>query len=173
MRVITTLLVALVAAALVPAAGAHVIRADNRIDDFAVKQDGSLRGAIRALGQPSRIVSTSSITCRVSWRGLGVRMGFYNLGGADACSPRFGRFSHAVVRGLRWRTERGLRVGDPVRRLRALYPNARFRSRVPYAVGWWLVARTSPNGGRYPGLLARIRDGRVSALLVRYPAGGD
>jgi hypothetical protein len=101
LRVMNTLLVALVAAALVPAANAYVIHADNRIDDFAVKRDGSLRGAIRALGQPSRIVSTSTITCRVSWRGLGVRMSFYNLGGADPCSRRFGRFSHAVMRDLR------------------------------------------------------------------------
>lgn len=77
MRILTTLIVALVAGALVPAANAHVIRADNWIDEFAVKQDGSLRGAIRALGRSSRIVSTSSMTCRVAWSRLGIAMGFY------------------------------------------------------------------------------------------------
>jgi hypothetical protein len=175
MRTVPILITALVAAALAPAANAHLIRADNWIDDFAVKQDGSLRGAVRALGPPSRVVSTSNITCRVSWRRLGIAMGFYNLGGADPCRPRYGRFSHAVARGAGWHTGRGLRVGDSVSRLRSLYPNARFRSDAQYGAGWWLVVRRTPfgGGGRYPGLLARIGDHRVKALVVRYPAGGD
>jgi hypothetical protein len=104
MRTVLILITALVAAALVPAANAHLIRADNWIDDFAVKQDGSLRAAIRALGPPGRVVWTSSITCRVSWRRLGIAMRFYNLGGADPCRPRYGRFSHAVARGAGWHT---------------------------------------------------------------------
>jgi hypothetical protein len=71
-RTVPILIAALVAATLAPAANAHLIRADNWIDDFAVKRDGSLRGAIRALGDPGRIVSISGITCRVSWRRPGI-----------------------------------------------------------------------------------------------------
>jgi hypothetical protein len=41
--------------------------------------------------------------------------------------------------------------------------------------GWWLVTRYSRvgTGGAYPGLLARTATGRVTAFVVRYPAGGD
>jgi hypothetical protein len=165
----------------VPAASAPasapdlVVRGDNRIDDFRVKADGTLGGAVDALGRPSSVVRTSDVTCRVTWRRLGVRMGFYNLGGLNPCGRRTGHFSNAVLHGLRWRTRIGLRIGDPVRRLRALYPNAQYRRDGNGGRGWWLVVRESPfgNGGTYPGLLARSRDGRVTAFVVRYPAGGD
>jgi hypothetical protein len=152
-----------------------VVRADNRIDDFRVKADGTLGGAVAALGRPSRVVRTSAVSCRVSWRRLGVRMGFYNLGGLNPCGRRTGHFSNAVLRGSRWRTGLGLRIGDPVCRLRALYPNAKYKRDGNGGSGWWLVVRTSPfgTGGTYPGLLARSRDGVVTAFVVRYPAGGD
>jgi hypothetical protein len=103
------------------------------------------------------------------------RLAFYSLGGSNPCRPRYGRFSHAVARGSGWRTETGLHVGDSLSRLRALYPDARFRSGGQYGAGWWFVVRTTPFGGvgRYPGPLARTGDHRVKALVVRYPAGGD
>jgi hypothetical protein len=72
--------------------------------------------------------------------------------------------------GPRWHTSRGLWVGDTVQKLRRIYPSARNR-----AGGWWIVTRRSPvgTGSSYPGLLAQMRDGRVRAFVVRYPAGGD
>jgi hypothetical protein len=69
-----------------------------------------------------------------------------------------------------WRTAVGLRVGDPVGRLRALYPRARLRNGFAGDSGYWLVTRqicAEVGGGVYPGLLARIQRGRVSALVAR------
>jgi hypothetical protein len=115
--------------------------------------------------------------CTVRWARHGLRIVFYNLGGQNPCRPAFGFFSNARVRGPHWRTNRGLKIGDGRQRLRNLYPNARFHPAEPgfWPAGWWLVRRSSAigSGGGYPGLLARMRDGRVAAFHVRYPAGGD
>ena len=69
-----------------------------------------------------------------------------------------------------WRTAVGLRVGDSAARLRALYPRARLRTGFPGDSGYWLVTRqvcAEVGGGSYPGLLARMQRGRVSALVSR------
>ncbi|HXV58681.1 MAG TPA: hypothetical protein VD704_12510 [Gaiellaceae bacterium] len=168
-----SLAVAALLAAAAPASAA-VVHGDWRLAGYRVKADGTLRGALEAFGQPSRLTRTSDITCSARWSGRGLRIGFYNLGGFNPCSPRRGRFSNAVVTGRQWETNRGLAVGDRARRLHRLYPNARWGA-APGGAGWWLIARSSPvgEGGFYPGLLARMRDGRVAALVVRYPAGGD
>ena len=69
-----------------------------------------------------------------------------------------------------WRTAMGLRVGDTAARLRTLYPRARLRTGFAGDSGYWLVTRqvcAEVGGGAYPGLLARMRAGRVSALVAR------
>ena len=69
-----------------------------------------------------------------------------------------------------WRTAVGLRVGDTAARLRKLYPRARLRTGFAGDSGYWLVTRqvcAEVGGGAYPGLLARMRAGRVSALVAR------
>jgi hypothetical protein len=159
-------------------AGAHslTIRGDSKIESFLVKRDGTLGGAIDAFGRPgSRHRHGES--CTVRWPRHGLRIVFYNLGGQPPCRPATGYFSNARARGPHWRTGRGLEVGDRVRRLRRLYPNADFHSAASgsWPAGWWLVRRSSPfgSGGSYPGLLATVRAGHVAAFHVRYPAGGD
>ena len=155
-------------------AQALVIQGDTSIAGFLVKRDGSLGGAIDALGAPSSSRRTGE-TCLVRWRPLGIRMSFYNLGGGNPCGRRTGRFSNAVATGPRWRTGRGLRIGDSRARLRALYPRATFHQDRFYGAGWWLVTRRTQFGlpGTYPGLLARMLNRHVSGLVVRFPAGGD
>jgi hypothetical protein len=168
------LICAAVAALPAPAAADTVVRSDERIGSFLVKADGTLGGAWRAFGVPSRSVRTSSTTCSVTWARLGLRIGFYNLGGLPPCGRATGHFSNAVMTGCHWRTGKGLRIGDRVMRLRSLYPGARYRADGNGGEGWWLVTRRNPTGpGTYPGLLARTRAGFVTALVVRYPAGGD
>ena len=153
-----------------------VIRGDERIGTFAIKTDGTFRGAIRAFGSPSGSYGPGE-TCTAIWRQYGLTIFFYNLGGQDACVPRYGYFSKAIMATGIWRTASGLRVGMPTRAIRRFYPRATFNRGVRYAwpSGWWLVTRTSHygNGGQYPGVLADTRHGRVFAFQVRYPAGGD
>jgi hypothetical protein len=158
-------------AALPAAAGAGlVVRGDEQLAGYRVKADGTLGGAREAFGRPSRLDRTSGATCVAGWSSIGLRIGFYNLGGANPCGRTTGHFSNALVAGPRWHTSRGLWVGDTARKLRRIYPSARNR-----AGGCWIVTRRSPvgTGSSYPGLLAQMRDGRVRAFVVRYPAGGD
>jgi hypothetical protein len=158
-----------------PSDPSYVIRGDTRIGSFRVKADGSLRGAMRAYGRPA--LRGGGVTCKAVWRSHGLTIHFYNLGGQNACTPRGGRFSQAIMRGDHWRTAAGLRVGMPARTIRRLHPRARRQPglRNYWPSGWWLVTRVSPfgNGGEYPGLLAETRRGRVSGFRVRYAAGGD
>jgi hypothetical protein len=169
---------ALVAAGLLGlAAGGQssfVVQGDHRIGGYAVKADGSLGGAVEAFGDPSTR-RRHGIACDLTWRSLGLWINFYSLSLRNPCSAQGGRFGAAVVTGRRWRTSLGLRIGDPVARLRRLYPRARFHDDPFYGAAWWLVVRTSVIGDThdYPGLRARVRNGRVSALVVRYAAGGD
>jgi hypothetical protein len=166
---------ALAGAATVSAAPSFVVTGDTRIGSFAVKADGSLGGAIRAFGHP-RLRRTGE-ACAATWRSYGLTMSFYNLGGANPCAPRFGRFSRAVMHGTRWRTDKGLRIGMSRRVIRRHYPRATFHRglRFYWPSGWWLVTRRElfGGGGTYPGLLAETARGLVISFQVRYPAGGD
>jgi hypothetical protein len=146
-----------------------IVRGDVQIGRFQVKRDGTLGGAIRAFGQPSSL-RRRDVTCLARWQALGVRISFYNLGGQNPCQGRYGYFGEAIVTGRGWATAKGLRIGDPARRVSALYG----RRRVSGA--WvWLLTRRSPfgEGGVYPALSARLYGGRVTAFRVKYQAGGD
>jgi hypothetical protein len=172
--------VAAVAVLSVPTATAHTfaIQGDIKIGAYAVKADGSLAGVIRAFGRPETLRrSFSGKACRGVWPQHGLTVFFYNLGGTDACRRDGGRFSRAIARGDHWMTTKRLRIGDSVRRVRALYPRARFERGEPgfWPSGWWLLRRYSIYGeGRYyPGLLAEVRAGKIAAFHVSYAAGGD
>jgi hypothetical protein len=168
------------AACLATDVSAHVfaIRGDARIGAYRVKTDGSLGGAINAFSQPSSLSRQfGGSACMAGWRQHGLTIQFYNLGGDDACAPASGRFLRATMRGNHWTTTLGLRIGDPVGKLRRLYPSARLRpgQRRVRPTGYWLVTRYSPIGvgGAYPGLLAEVAQGRVRSFQVSYAAGGD
>jgi hypothetical protein len=156
-------------------APSFVIRSDTRIGTFAVKADGGLAGAIRAFGSP-RLRRTGE-ACAAAWPTYGLTMRFYNLGGKNPCDPTYGRFSRAIMRGSRWQTDRGLRVGMSRSMIRTYYPRASFHTgkRYYWPSGWWLVTRPERfgNPGVYPCLLAATDRGSVSSFYVRYAAGGD
>jgi hypothetical protein len=147
--------------------GPGVVRA---IGDFRPARNPRLGAAIRAYGQPTRRSGGGEI-CRVRWADLGVRITFQNFGGQDSCRPSGGRAQKAVVDGdTRWRTAKGLRIGNTVARLERLYPNARPTSR-----GFRLVEGILPFGTpvRYAVLGARVAGGRVRAFTLFVGAAGD
>ena len=170
---------AIVAAA--PAAGARsfVVKARGSqtslgsvraIGDFKPADDPTLRGAIRAFGEPTSATGGGEI-CRVRWAGIGVRIRFQNFGGRDSCKPRGGHAQKAVLIGdRRWRTPRGLHLGDRLRKLTRLYPRAR---RTPF--GYRIVAGVLPFGEPQPYAVlgARIADRRVRAFTLFIGAAGD
>ncbi len=59
---------------------------------FAVKRDGTLRGAIEAFGTPGD-KDRAGLACIVRWPRHGLKINFYNLGGHNPCRPAFGFFA--------------------------------------------------------------------------------
>ncbi len=167
-----TLAAGVVALTLAAAAGASgavddfTIRGDVRIGPYRVWKQGSLHAAIGVFGRPTAMRRGGNPyfqgLCHVSWRSLGLSMRFYVLRRRNPCAPQHGCFFSALMTGKQWRTGRGLRIGDPSRRLYALYSGVRAHSY------WrWLVTVPSPGAGSYPGLAAKLRKGVVVAFAVR------
>jgi hypothetical protein len=146
--------------------GPGVVRA---IGDFRPARNPRLAAAIRAYGQTTSRRGGGEI-CRVRWANIGVRITFQNFGGVDSCEPSGGRAQKAVVDDDRWRTGKGLRIGNEITRLRRLYPDAKRTPR-----GFRLVEGILPFGQprRYAVLGARVSGGRVSAFTMFIGAAGD
>jgi hypothetical protein len=89
-----------------------VVRGDVQIGRFLVHRDGTLDGAIRAFGKPTSLRRGRYLDCTARWRPIGLRIGFYNLGGRNPCLRQYGYFSNATMVGRHWVTARGLRLGD-------------------------------------------------------------
>jgi hypothetical protein len=140
------------------------------IGDFKPARNPRLGAAIRAYGEPTSRRGGGEI-CRVRWAELSVAIAFQNFGGVDSCRPRNGRAQKAVIkRDTRWRTDKGLRLGNTVERLRRLYPDARRTSR-----GFRLVEAILPFGSPQPYAVlgARVADGEVTAFTLFIGAAGD
>jgi hypothetical protein len=165
-------LAAVVTAALLAPAGASaqpfVIHGDTWVGGLEVARATPADARAR-FGTPSTSRVEDARSCVQSWRRIGLVARFLDLSGGAPC--RTGVLVTATItsRGY-WRTAVGLRVGDPVARVRLLYPRARLRgSGFPPGAGYWLVTRrTCAEVGAqpYPGLLARVRGGRVHALVA-------
>lgn len=160
---------ALLAAAVALPAGAGtstVIRSDVQIGPLHTR-GALLKDAVAAFGKPVRQRTVGSMECRVQWsNGLAAR--FLDLGQKDPCGQ--GGFVTGSVIGKAWRTSVGLRVGDPISKVRTLYRRASYHRNAGPQTGWWLVTRKSCETGGfqpYPGLLARAYHGRVGAFVVQ------
>lgn len=173
-RAVTFLFTAGLAALLmVSAAGAHhsatkqfVVVGDRIVG--GVRMGVTLGRARAVLGAPDTMRRLSKYECRAAWRTRDLSLLFLDLSNAAPCVQ--GGLIRATASSAKWRTARGLRVGDPVARLRKLYHAATHPSTSysPYR-GWWLITRhacSTVGGQAYPGLLARTARGRVSAFVL-------
>ena len=125
----------------------------------------TLGDATAVLGTPDSTRRLSDYECRAGWKGMALTLSFLDLSNADPCSQ--GGLVRATAFSAKWRTAKGLRVGDPIARLRSLYSAATYHRSVER--GWWLITRrTCPTTGSqpYPGLLGRTIHRRVSAFVV-------
>jgi hypothetical protein len=140
------------------------------IGDFRPERDPTLGAATGVFGPPTKIVRTSDASCRVLYGGLGLRFTFVNLGGGGPCDPELTKSQVARAFDPRWRTGRGLGIGDRLRRLRRLYPGANRHGR-----SWWIVKgmRVFGSGGPYPVLRATMKDGRVNSFALSIGAAGE
>jgi hypothetical protein len=77
-----------------------IVRGDVQIGRFLVQRDGTLDGAIRAFGKPTSRRRGRYQDCTARWRPIGLRIGFYNLGGRNPCLRQYGYFSNATMVGV-------------------------------------------------------------------------
>lgn len=154
------------AAAVAAAPAPYVLLGDTSVGGLRIAR-ADLADARARFGAPSS-ARREGPSCVASWRRIGLTLTFLDLSGANAC--RSGSLVRATItsRGA-WRTGKGLRKGDSVARLRRLYPKATYRRHIAPWTGYWLVTRRACELGGFepfPGLLARISNGRVSALVA-------
>jgi hypothetical protein len=161
-----------------PAATTFSIRTSDgfvaRIGGFHPRRSATLASAISTFGTPSSRRFRGDSGCEVRWRSLHLRMTFYNLGaapiGTTTCTPSVGLANDFTVRGPRFRTSAGLRVGDASSRITELYADAELHDGA-----WWLVSAYSNigEGGDYPVLRAIVAAGRVRAIAGVIGGAGE
>jgi len=150
-----------------PPPGPLVIKASGRpfvLGGYKASQSASMRSAVAFFGAPSREIDRSGGGCVSVWSSLGVTITFENIyDPAASCASQRGLPNVARMRGRRWRTERGLRVGDPIAKLRRRYPTATF-----HGGEWWLITTHANLGSPhyYPVLAAEVHAGRVRAFRL-------
>jgi hypothetical protein len=135
------------------AADVQVIQGDRSAG--GIKIGGSTPAQVKRLfGAPSTSRVDSEQSCVQSWKGLRLVVHFFTFEGKP-CTRGVALIVTVTGRSA-WRTAVGLRVGDPLARVRALYPRARLRSGFAGDSGYWLVTRQ---------ICAEV--GRVSAFVSR------
>ena len=155
------------AAAALAAAPVNVIQGDRSAGGIRIARS-TPADAKGLFGAPSTSRVTTAQSCLQSWKGVRLAVTFFTFEGKP-CSRGVALIVTVQSRPA-WRTALGLRVGDTAARLRSLYPKARLRTGFVGDTGYWLVTRkicAEVGGGSYPGLLARMQQGRVAALVAR------
>ena len=154
----------------------YVIQGNVQIGSYKLSVDPTLQGAIEVFGAPTRVKRGPRDgwnSCTARWAEHGVSIWFYNLAGQDSCKPQYGAFGSATLTDKRWRTAKGLRIGDTYQKLTRVYRPRHF-------AGQWTVLLSElrradcslPKGCLFPKLEAKVMDGRVVAFRVNATAGG-
>jgi hypothetical protein len=162
---ICVVMAAVLASSAFAAGTPHIIHGDTSVGGLILGRTTPPRAAMLFAGDGARRATRRSNACRVSWPRIGLMVDFATIG-SDPANPCTGGAAviATVTSRPAWRTAVGLRVGDGTTRLARLYPHAR-----RHADGYWLLPRRAcevTGGYPYAGLLARVRGGRVSALVA-------
>ena len=135
-------------------------------------QGATLQRAFGAFGDATTVdpVGNGAEACNARWAKLRLRAIFANFGQARACDPKYFRLQRASVRSRRFRTWRGLRVGDSSSTIRDKHPGADFRNN-----RWIIVSAVSRVGTRQeiPTIEAIVSGGRVRVLRFFVGGAGD
>ena len=135
------------------------------------------RNAIKAYGKPD---GKNPQGCPNKWKKLGVRIVTADFGGGPPCTATT-PVQQIVVTGKQWTTERGLKIGDSLDRVRELYPelkrfNDLYGKNKFWQYSWALVLEESQVGGPpnvIDRLSAEIRDRKVRSFTVSPYGAGD
>jgi hypothetical protein len=127
--------------------------------------------AAAVFGSGAVLVDTENL-CYVSYASEGVTISFVNLGapGVSACDPSAGKAQVMVASAAGWRTNRGLAVGDRVKRIKKLYRARKLKRGV-----WELVGKRSFIGrsGHQVVLAAFVSGGRVTGFKAFPLSAGE
>jgi len=145
--------------------------AQHRIGSYHYKRAHALPGgdyasAVKSFGE-SNSSRRDGILCHTRWSKLGLEIDFANVPGpctVKALEKR-GLWYGAGITSRRWRTDRGLRVGDSKARLRALYPKARLSGQGSGSTSWTLAHKRDQEID-LPLLVAVLRGDRVTAIVT-------
>lgn len=138
-------------------------RGSSLIGGLRPRVNASRAAAVREFGADYR----QGAECQFAWPRIGLTVKMANFGVGDPCG--FAQVAYvAGTNSQRWRTSRGLRVGDSFARLRSLYPQATRRGTV-----WRLVRGYFPGIGAFSVVSARTSVGRVSQLRIWIGGAGE
>jgi hypothetical protein len=148
-------------------------RQQHRIGSYYVNSPQnagrSYAAAVRAFGRPTSLRPNAYQTnrCTGSWPSLGLTITFETEAPQPCSATKLALsfWAGATIRARLWRTDRGLRVGDSLAKLRRLYPDAQVRKTTAVETRWVLV---SVPGEVAPVIYleARVLHGRVIVLDV-------
>jgi hypothetical protein len=149
---------------IVPATPPNFVLGADEIGSLHLTAQTSPLAVTDAFGAPRDIVRAYGEFCARKW-GFGLTITFANFVGQDPCGFDQGldtsRLLSATMRGRRWKTSRGLRIGDKIGRIHALYPQAQ-----RHGSSYWLLAKRSQYGNLEAALAAIAWSGRVHAFVV-------
>jgi hypothetical protein len=174
--IVVLVLIGLGLAAAPATAGSHTINVGrlsvSSIGDFRPSRDATIPAAERVFGPSSSRRAPSDSSCIVRWKRLKLEILFasFDAPGPSRCRGTIGRAQSFKVRGGRFRTWHGLRVGQREAAIRRRHSGAKLRKGA-----WWLKAAVSPfgDGSEFAVLDAKVRNGRVSVMRGWIGAAGD
>ena len=141
----------------------------QRVGLYQVEANGTLDGARETFGLPDEERRYGN-ACALAWEEVGVQITFTNNSGRSPCDS--GDFCEAHMWQGDWTTSRGLQVGESVRRLWRLYPQARV---APEAgeIQRYVLERGPTACGRSAkaGLAADTSGGKIMSFKVSFLAG--
>jgi hypothetical protein len=124
---------------------------------------GTYAQAASAFGRATSCRVLPGRKTRATWTSIGLTIQF--IGGTGTCTTSSAaQLQTLSVTGTRWRTSRGLAVGDLVSKLQQLYPAA-----VEHLQTWSLEKRD--RGQSHAVLTATVRSGRVAGLSLAVRVG--
>ncbi len=143
------------------------------VQDIDEERSVEYAALLRVFGSPDVCAFRSGET-RVRWRRPGVTAQVFvgqeraETHDASRCPLRDASVRRVVADGVGWHTEVGLAIGDPISRIRELYPGVTRQRRSSEVPGWRLVSRSTDEDidVSASGLVATVQDGRIAALVV-------
>jgi hypothetical protein len=125
--------------------------------------------ALRGFGRPAVVEASAGPkpACDAFWPRFGLEIDFSTARPPSCAAQDLRTWQEVTVTAKPWHTDMGLRVGDPLRRLLDLYPQARSLDVRGQGRAWELeTGGPFCDGGPVLALAAEVRASRVGALAI-------